>query len=286
MAGKSMRMQGQDGWRRPENIYRSLLTSAVLTMGAVLVACIVVVLVCHVFETSVPEANFLRYAYAHSGMIVAVISMAFGFTAIHVTLKLNESVKIQEFHQRYSGEDALRAIRAVADVGRMWELDAVAEFGHPRFTPRSAENNPEGRIAVENIAELQVDGARRRPWSEEQDKARRALGAFYRSAYRLYANRSIGKAALLEICATDAIVLLFNVIEPMEAMINDDYNWHEFHGLMKALKNVYPSFSKRTRSHLARPVYWNGVTGTWQDQVAARCVKGDGFDEKDLQGVR
>ena len=265
-----MKNRHADGWRRPENIYRSLLTSAALTMGVVLVACIGVVLVCHVFESSVPETNLLRYAYAHSSMIVAVVSMAFGFTAIHVTLKLNESVKIQEFHQRYSGEEALRAIRAVADVGRMWERDAVAEFGHPHFTPRSAENNPEGRIAVENVAELQVAGARRRPWSEEQDKARRALGAFYRSAYRLYANRSIGKAALLEICATDAIVLLFNVIEPMEAMINDDYNWHEFHGLMKVLKEVYPSFAKRTHSHLARPVYWDGLARAWREQNSTR----------------
>ena len=267
-----MKMQGDDGWRRPENIHRSLWVSGMFAMGVVVAVCITTVLVCHVFETPTPEANLLRYAYAHGGMIVAVVSMVFGFTAIHVTLKLNESVKIQEFHQRYSGEDALRAIRAVADVGRMWERDAVGEFGRPKFVPRSNDNNPEGRISVENIAELQVDGARRRPWSEEQDKARRALGAFYRSAYRLYANRSIGKAALLEICATDAIVLLFNVIEPMEAMINDDYNWHEFHGLMKALKDVYPSFSKRTRSHLARPVYWDEGSGTWREPSANLCI--------------
>ena len=269
-----MKMQGHDGWRRPENIHRSLWVSGMFAMGVVVAVCIAAVLICHVFETSAPEVNILRYAYAHGSMIVAAVSMVFGFTAIHVTLKLNESVKIQEFHQRYSGEDALRAIRAVADVGRMWERDAVGEFGHPRFVPRSNDNNPEGRISVENISELQVDGARRRPWSEEQDKARRALGAFYRSAYRLYANRSIGKAALLEICATDAIVLLFNVIEPMEAMINDDYNWHEFHGLMKVLKDVYPTFSTRTRSHLARPVYWDGATGTWQEQAAARKTDG------------
>lgn len=175
-----MEKQRQDGWRRPENIYRSLLTSAALTMGVAMVACAATVLVCHASETPAPEANLLRYAYAHGGMIVAVVSMVFGFTAIHVTLKLNESVKIQEFHQRYSGEDALRAIRAVADVGRMWERDAVGEFGRPRFVPRSN---------------------------------------------------------------------------------NDDYNWHEFHGLMKVLKDVYPSFSERTRSHLARLVYWDGAMG-------------------------
>ena len=64
-------------------------------------------------------------------MIVAIASMIFGFTAIHVTLKLNESVKIQEFHQSYSGDLALKAIRAVADVGRMWDRKDVVGFGRP-----------------------------------------------------------------------------------------------------------------------------------------------------------
>ena len=260
----------EDGWRKPRSIYRSFFGSGVLTVGVIAIVCLVVVLVCHLFETPPPEVNALRYIYAHAGIIVAIASMVFGFTAIHVTLKLNESVKIQEFHQRYSGEAALKAIRLVADVGRMWNRNEVVGFGHPDFVPRSADNNPEGRICVKNIAELKVNGARRRPWSEEQDKARRALGMFYRSAYRLYANRSIGKEALLDICATDAIVLLFNVIEPMEAMINDDYNWHEFHGLMASLKDVYPRFLERTKSHHDRPVYWDANAKAWVEQESAR----------------
>ena len=203
----------KDGRRKLRSIYLSFFGSGVLTVGVIAVLCLAVVLVCHIFETPPPEANVLRYTYAHAGVVVAIASMIFGFTAIHVTLKLNESVKIQEFHQRYSGEEALEAIRAVADVGRMWDRKEVGGFERPDFTPRSPTNNPKGRIRVNNIAALQVDGARRRPWSERQDKARRALGAFYRSAYRLYADRSIGKEALLDICATDAIVLLFNVVD-------------------------------------------------------------------------
>ena len=70
--------------------------------------------------------------------------------------------------------------------------------------------------------------------------------------------------------ATDVIVLLFNVIEPMEAMINDDCNWHEFHGLMSALKDVYPSFIERTKSHHDRPVYWNANAKTWVEQESSR----------------
>ena len=120
-----MKERIEDGWCKPRSIYRSFFSSGVLTAGVVLFVCLAVVLVCHLFETPPPEVNALRYTYAHSGMIVAIASMIFGFTAIHVTLKLNESVKIQEFHQRYSGELALKAIRAVADVGRHEERRAL-----------------------------------------------------------------------------------------------------------------------------------------------------------------
>ena len=148
----------KDGWRKPRSIYRSFFGSGVLTIGVIAVVCLLVVLVCHLFETPPPEVNALRYTYAHSGMIVAIASMIFGFTAIHVTLKLNESVKIQEFHQRYSGELALKAIRAVADVGRMWDRKEVVGFGRPEFEPRSPVNNSHGRIVVKNVAALNHGG--------------------------------------------------------------------------------------------------------------------------------
>ena len=85
-----MNMQTKDGWRKPRSIYRSFFGSGVLTAGVVLFVCLAVVLVCHLFETPPPAANALRYTYAHSGMIVAIASMIFGFTAIHVALKLNK----------------------------------------------------------------------------------------------------------------------------------------------------------------------------------------------------
>jgi len=126
----------KDGWRKPRSIYRSFFGSGVLTVVVIAVVCLVVVLVCHLFETPPPEVNALRYTYAHAGIIVAII-------------------------------------------------------------------------------------------------------------------------------------LLFNVIEPMEAIINDDYNWHEFHGLMAALKDVYPDFLTRTQSHHARPVYWDASSQSWVEQESA-----------------
>ena len=123
----------KDGWRKPRSIYRSFFGSGVSTVGVIAVVCLVVVLICHLFETPPPEVNALRYTYAHAGIVVAS-------------------------------------------------------------------------------------------------------------------------------------VLLFNVIEPMEAMINDGYNWHEFHGLMSVLKDIYPSFLARTQSHHDRPVYWDANAKSWVEQ--------------------
>ena len=57
-----------------------------------------------------------------------------------------------------------------------------------------------------------------------------------------------------------------DMIVCMEAMINDDYNWHEFHGLMSVLKDVYPSFLARTQSHHDRPVCWDANAKSWVEQ--------------------
>ena len=82
--------KAKDGWRKPRSIYRSFFGSGVLTIGVIAVVCLVLVLVCHLFEMLPPEVNALRYTYAHGGMIVAIANMLFCLAAIRVALKLNK----------------------------------------------------------------------------------------------------------------------------------------------------------------------------------------------------
>ncbi len=88
-----MKEPTNDGWRKPRSIYLSFFGSGVLTVCVIAVLCLVVVLVCHMFETPPPEANVLRCTCAYAGVVVVIASMIFGFAAIYVTLKLNESVR-------------------------------------------------------------------------------------------------------------------------------------------------------------------------------------------------
>ena len=63
-----MKEPTKDGWRKPRSIYRSFFGSGELTVGVIAVVCLVVVLVCHLFETPSPEASALRYTYANAGI--------------------------------------------------------------------------------------------------------------------------------------------------------------------------------------------------------------------------
>jgi hypothetical protein len=214
-------------------------------------------------EHPVPEANVLRLAYTHAGMIVASISMVCGYLAIYVTLKLNESVKIQEFNAKYAEDTALDAIRAVANVKKIWEAGLVGDFKRPIFSGRSMASNPKGPISIKNWKALIVDGERHRPWTEDQDHARRMIKNYFLAAYQLYNDRSIGKEAFLDICSKDALVLFFDVVEPMEAMINRNYKYEPFYGIMRVFGPLYEDAKKKAKDHDAKQMYWDFKEKKW-----------------------
>lgn len=245
------------------NIYWCLLIGSIVSGTAIVLLSVLLTLVSRAMEHPVPEANVLRLAYTHAGMIVAAISMVCGYLAIYVTLKLNESVKIQEFNAKYAEDTALDAIRAVANVKKIWDAGLVGDFKRPIFTGRSMASNPPEKISIANKDELIVDGERRRPWTEAQDHARRLIKNYFLTAYQLYTDRSIGKAAFLDICSKDALVLFFDVVEPMEAMINRNYDHEPFYGIMRVFGPLYEKAKKKAEDHEAKQMYWDFKDKKW-----------------------
>ncbi len=55
-----MKEVNADGRGKPRSIYQSFFGSGVLMVVVIAVVCLVVVLVCHLFETPTLEANVLR----------------------------------------------------------------------------------------------------------------------------------------------------------------------------------------------------------------------------------
>ena len=249
--------------RAGNNLYWSLAGSAAAATGVILALAAGVVAVCHAFEAPMPETDLLRFSYVHVGMVVALASMVFGFAAIHATLKLNESVKLQEFHFLYAREDTLEAIRWIGDVARMWADGGVGDFGRPDFDARTPGANPTGPLSIRNLAALEGGGVRRRPWSEREDRARRVLKNHFLALHKLYETRSIGRRTLRDLCDNDAFVLLFSVVEPMEAIINDCYKWQPFRDLMRLCGDVWAECSRRAAAHRLQAVYWDRAAGRW-----------------------
>lgn len=249
------------GLRR--NIYWSLVIGSIVSGIAVVLLSVLLTFISRAVEHPVPEANVLRLAYTHAGMIVAAISMVCGYLAIYVTLKLNESVKIQEFNAKYAEDAALDAIRAVANVKKIWEAGLVGDFKRPIFSGRNMTSNPNEPISITNWEDLIVDGERHLPWTEEQDHARRMIKNYFLAAYQLYNDRSIGKEAFLDICSKDALVLFFDVVEPMEAMINSNYKFEPFHGIMKVFGPLYEDAKENAKDHDDKQMYWDFKKKKW-----------------------
>ena len=99
----------KDGWRKPRSIYRSFLGSGALTVGVIAIVCLVVVLVCHLFETPTPEVNALRYTYAHAGIIVAIALLVNVIEPICQGLIMKSRVQYVKRIRNYFRKRILRA---------------------------------------------------------------------------------------------------------------------------------------------------------------------------------
>ena len=173
------------------NIYVKLLIHSVLSGMVIVLFSGALTLFSRVVERPVPEANMLRLVYTHTGMIVAIVGMVCSYLAIFVNLRLNESIKIQEFNSKYGEGEAREAIRCVAGVRENWNTmvnpTTIMNNGlKPDFLERNPSNNFPKRIVIKNLSHFvkKAEGSERVeerhfPWTEAQDCARRLLKNYF-----------------------------------------------------------------------------------------------------------
>lgn len=222
---------------------------------------------CNCMEScNTEQAKMPWFIYKHSEVVIALIGILFGALAVFVTIKVNETMSFHSFNVRYGQDAMLDAVRNVAAAGRMWaksSLEQNPKFITPCFISRSESFNPNGRININNRNELILRRERFFPWSKDQDYARRRLKNYFSSALELYRSHSISKKILRNICDNDSFRLLFMVVEPMEAIMNDKYNYDVFYELMDVMKDVYAKYAAITESHDDVRHYWDGGRNTW-----------------------
>lgn len=246
------------------NLYVDSICATLVFVVVLLVACFLYDICCCLTETIHPDKeSAFRFAYVHSGVILTLAGLISGFLAVYISVKVNESMAINSFHVRY-GEDAmLDAIRDISNVGRRWSRSAANGFIAPIAFVRTDVLNPEGRIQIHNRKSLVTEKERFFPWTEKEDYSRRKLKNYFASALELYRSRRIGRKALRNICDNDSFRLLFTVVEPMEFVMNDKYNYDVFYELMDVMKDVYQIHAEITKSHDAVRHYWDADKSVW-----------------------
>lgn len=198
-----------------------------------------------------------RFSYTHLGTLISFIAAVFAFLAIVVTAKVNETMNLHSFNLRYGEDQMLTAVRTIGDVYRRWNdlrkagvLPGASPFDTPPESDvRTDKQNEKGHVVISNYDKFVTATERFKPWTEEDDKARRLVKNYFSSALELYRCGAISKKTLRVVCDTDAITLLFNVIEPMEYITNENYKFDVFYELMKVLRDVYVRKIKESAAH-------------------------------------
>ena len=207
--------------------------------------------------TSAKNECFARFSYTHLGTLISFIAAVFAFLAIVVTAKVNETMNLHSFNLRYGDDKMLAAVRTIGDVERRWEdlrKAGVSPSALPFDIPPDVDNrtdthNKKGHIVIKNYSTFVTATERFKPWTEEEDKARRLVKNYFSSALELYRCGGISKKTLRVVCDTDAVTLLFNVIEPMEYITNEKYKSDVFHDLMNVLRDVYARKLRESAAH-------------------------------------
>lgn len=76
-------------------------------------------------------------------------------------------------------------------------------------------------------------------WGDEEDNARRSLKFYFYNALDLYVSGRISYASFHRLVDQSAICVFFDVVEPMECMINPIYGARRYHMMMLFAGKIY-----------------------------------------------
>ncbi|MBR6797284.1 MAG: hypothetical protein IKM45_01160 [Opitutales bacterium] len=174
-------------------------------------------------------------------LFISIATLIFTGIAIFVACRINESVQAAECTKIYFSKKMLKSIRVL--FGLRDKLDKRIGFENPntKLTTRKPENNSKKLFVLHGDVKSY-------PWTEEEDCARRIVKSYFQLIYELRHKRiiPISKYMLGRLCDVDALPLYFEVIEPMEKILNNGYNTEPFYCLMKDVKNIYNKKRQQT----------------------------------------
>lgn len=175
------------------------------------------------------EGKQIVYVQMNNGIgevithIIALVSAAFLAASVWMGARLHEASLISKHYDMYAQPEMARAMRRLMGFLREYKDDF-------RIHRTPVHNQPHCINASQN---------RSLKWPQDVDDARRKIKFYYFDAVDLYTSGKISRSSFKKLIDQSAICVLFDVIEPMEYMLNPVYDARRYYRLMLLFPSVY-----------------------------------------------
>ncbi len=173
------------------------------------------------------------------GFVVALL------TFIYTRMQANQQMMIK-YHEKYFSNEMGEYLRIVSGFEK-GTVDIVDESKALRYigTDEAKDRGLSKEEKDLSEAKAKAKAIDIEEWrcscgdSLEINIARRKIKEYFHVLYDLYKNGYINTDELRTLCDKGGIVLLFRVVEPMEAAKNKKYDWRQFKELYDIVEDIY-----------------------------------------------
>lgn len=160
--------------------------------------------------------------------VVTVLSIVFVIATLKQQQSLFEAQILNEYNKEYMDKEMLDFVRV---LGAMSSRDRT-KYGKWRA--------PECNLC--QIPNFHPDDDYQ--WTKEEDNARRKVKGYFIDVLDLYLEGKISREIFRRIVNKSALTLLFDVVEPMEWYLNEDYDYTKFYKIMLIAGDIYQEQKK------------------------------------------
>lgn len=163
----------------------------------------------------------------HASWWIGLVTMASAlFTAASLIsfAQLHESRTMNGFQRSYAKPKMARALRDLVDYR--------AEHADFFRLHRAVSMNQDARLVLSGVMAPNH-------WDEKVTDARRQIKFFFHNALSLYVSGAVSYATFRRIVDKSAICVLFDIVEPIESMLNPFYNHTAYYQLMLLCSDIY-----------------------------------------------
>lgn len=159
--------------------------------------------------------------------LTTIISLVLVYEGLRRTRIAAEAQLLSAYNDKYFENDMLDAIRVLRKWGDEHQTCLQKQ--------RTPEKNPRNAPEFEEAHDI--------TWPSEVDRSRRKVKAYFVNALDLYERDMLSRRFFNDIVNKEAITTLFDIVEPLEWLLNKQYDASKFYRLMEYASEIYKARS-------------------------------------------